>query len=366
MDIYIPLGLLLAFICFVFRRQNSGVVFTLVFVVILLFSAIRFGFGPDYYSYWDIWESVRGMDTEDYLGVGSGIEPLFLKFLSLFPRYTYFIILTSILLVSSYYWLFRRYVNMNDLWIVILFIFFNVNCLISNYVALRSSISAILFILAFHFLENRSIRNTIVYLLLILLASQIHSSSIVLLVFVLLNHKNNSVLFSWYFVIGAGVFAIITVLIGNNLLVSWGSSFLIDNIESFDRYRDYDVGNVSTSVMALLFRVISLVIFVFLVHSAKEENDKQMVLVYKIAVVAASLQLVFGQSLISDRYLLFLNPFYITAIVHSLRKRVDSIRAIMLVLVLGISVYLFWVKMGKDYSVSFLHYQTIFTQQIIP
>ena len=112
--------------------------------------------------------------------------------------------------------------------------------------------------------------------------------------------------------------------------------------------------------------VISLVIFVFLVHSAKEENDKQMVLVYKIAVVAASLQLVFGQSLISDRYLLFLNPFYITAIVHSLRKRVDSIRAIMLVLVLGISVYLFWVKMGKDYSVSFLHYQTIFTQQIIP
>lgn len=369
MNVYIPLGLLLALFCYASKSnvRNRRSVFVLLFLPILIFSAIRFGFGPDYFSYWDIWQSVRGSNVEGYTGVGSSVEPLFLKFLQVFPKYTWFIVFGSVLLMLSYYKLFEKYVPLEYLWFVVLFLFFNSNCLLGNYVAMRTMLCSVLFIVAFYFLSKNDIKGRIIYALIILLASQIHSSAIVLLVLVLLNTKQKSILYQWYVIIPVGVVAVLSVLIGNNIIISSLSSFLVDNVESFDRYQEYEMGNVSSSLMAILFRVFSFVILAYLVFSAKKETEQTYTLIYKIAIVAAIIQLFFGQSIISDRYLMILNPFYIIAITRAfISEKNSSYKTLLTVLVLGISLYLFYVKINKDYSASFLTYQTIFTQTIIP
>lgn len=368
MDVYIPLGLLLALFSFIFGRnpKNQNLVFSVVFLVILVFSVLRFGFGPDYYSYWDIWTSLQGAYDETYAGVGSSIEPLFLRILAFFPRYSYFIAVSSLLFIASYFLLFRKYVS-EYLWIVVLFLFFNSNCLLGNYVAMRTMLCGFLFIIAFYFLTKGDVKSRVIYALIIILASRIHSSSIVLLLLVFLNHNQKSILYNWYFVAVVGLFSIFSVLIGNNIVVSGLSSLLIDNIETFDRYQEYELGNVSSSVMALLFRVVSLAIVLYLVRTAKNNTETEDVIIYKIAIIAALIQLFFGQSLVSDRYLMIINPFYIIAIVKSFKIEKSSLMRVMIsVFVLGISMYLFNVKIGKDYSASFLHYQTIFSQPIIP
>lgn len=369
MNVYIPLGLLLALFCFALRNnvRNRRMIFILLFLPILVFSAIRFGFGPDYFSYWDIWQSVRGADVEGYTGVGSSVEPLFLKFLQLFPKYTWFIVFGSVFLILSYYTLFEKYVPIEYLWLAVLFLFFNCNCLLGNYVAMRTMLCSILFVAAFFFLNKNNLKGRIIYILIILLASQIHTSAIVLLVFVLLNTKQTSVLYQWYFIIPIGVVAVLSVLIGNNIIVSYISSFLVDNVESFDRYQEYEIGNVSSSLMAILFRIFSFVILAYIVISAKKETEQTYTLIYKIAIVAAIIQLFFGQSIISDRYLMILNPFYIIAITRAfISEKQRSYKVALTVLVLGISLYLFNAKINKDYSSSFLIYQTVFSQNIIP
>ena len=369
MDVYIPMGLLLALFCFALRNnvRNRRMIFILLFLPILVFSAIRFGFGPDYFSYWDIWQSVRGTDVEGYTGVGSSVEPLFLKLLQLFPKYTWFIVFGSVFLILSYYTLFEKYVPIKYLWFVVLFLFFNSNCLLGNYVAMRTMLCGILFICAFYFLNKNNLKGRIIYILIILLAGQIHSSAIVLLLFVLLNTKQASILYQWYIIIPIGVVALLSVMIGNNIIVSYISSYLVDNVESFSRYQEYEMGNVSSSLMAILFRLFSFVILAYLVISAKKETEQTYTLIYKIAIVAAIIQLFFGQSIISDRYLMILNPFYLIALTRAfISEKNGSYKSVLMVLVLGISLYLFNAKINKDYSVSFLHYQTIFSQNIIP
>lgn len=368
MDVYIPLGLLLALFSFIFGRnpKNQNLVFSVVFFAILLFFVLRFGFGPDYYSYWDIWTNLQGGYDETYVGVGSSIEPLFLRFLAFFPKYSYFIAVSSLLFVASYFFLFRKYVS-EYLWIVVLFLFFNSNCLLGNSVAMRTMICGFLFIIAFFFLTKGDFKSRVIYALIIVLASRIHSSSIVLLLLVLLNHNQKSILYNWYFVAVVGLFSVLSVLIGNNIVVSGLSSLLIDNIETFDRYQEYELGNVSSSFMALMFRLVSLAIVLFLVKSARNNNKQEDVMIYKIAIIGALIQLIFGQSLVSDRYLMIINPFYIIAVVKSFKIEKSSLVRVMIsIFVLGISVYLFTVKIGKDYSASFLEYQTIFSQPIIP
>ena len=369
MDVYIPLGLFLALYCYVSKNseRNRRAIFLLLFLVILVFSAIRFGFGPDYFSYWDIWQSVRGIDLEGYTGVGSSIEPLFLKFLQRFPKYTWFIVIGSFFLMISYYFLFEKYVPLQYLWLIAFFLFFNTNCLLGNYVAMRTMLCSVLFIAAFYFLNKNSVKGKIVYVLVILLASQIHSSAIVLVLLAFLNIKQTSIFYKWYVIIPIGVVSVISVVAGNNYIISWLSSYLVDNVESFDRYHEYEMGNVSSSVMAILFRLFSFLILAYLVMSAKKETDRTYTLIYKIAIIAAVIQLFFGQSIISDRYLMILNPFYIIAITRAFMSEKNSdYKTLMSMLILGISVYLFYVKIMKDYSISFIHYQTIFTQQIIP
>lgn len=369
MDVYIPLGLFLALISYIARNSTKSqkFVFGFVFLPLLVFSAIRFGFGPDYFSYWDIWSNVRRSDVEGYSGVGSSVEPMFLKFLQLFPKYTWFIVTTSVMLVSSYFFLFKKYVTLQYLWLVVLFLFFNNNCLLGNYVAMRTMICGCLFIVAFHFLVKDDIKSKMLYAIIIFIASRIHSSSIALIVLIFLNTKTDSILYKWYLIVPIGLISAASVFFGNNIVVSWLSSLLMDNIETFERYQDYEIGSVSSSVMAIAFRLFSFTITAYLAYAATKESNKHYIMIYKIAIIAALVQLFLGQSLISDRYLMVLNPFYIIAIVRSfVTLRNVNYKFLVTILVMGISIYLFSVRLSKDYSVTFLHYKTVFSQNIIP
>ena len=334
--------------------------------VICVFSAIRFDFGPDYQSYWNIYEHIKGVSLDGYAGVGAGAEKGFLYFLQLFPNYTSFIVFNSVVWIIANYYFLSRYADYRYYWLLLLFIFFDSNYLLLNLVAMRSAMSAYLFIVAFLFLVNGK---RLVYVLLILLAGQIHTTSLALLALVVLTNKKRSILFSTWCLVAVGALGFFAKLTGYNPVVAGVADFLMGNVSSFESYgesEDVVVGVVNSSFNSILFYLMLCAIGTFLVFSAKKETETKYIYVYKVAIIAAFVLMMFGQGMIGDRFMMFFNPLYYVAIIHSIKQNKSVINVLVISFLLIISVYMFASKMSRPYMFSFWHYETVFDNNYIP
>ena len=367
MNIYIPLALLAALICYFFRANEKKAIRAFVFTMIVacFVLAIRYEFGPDYFNYRDIYYGVHGSVVEGYTGAGASTEMTFLYFLSYFPSYTSFIVFLTVALFLVNTLFIAKYVAPKYFWIAILFMFLEPTFLLLEMVALRSAIGAILFVVAFFFLLKGK---RLIYASLIVLASLIHTSCIVLLVFALFSKNRNSIIFNQWLPFICLAAALVTIVLGDNFIVSGIVEFALDNVEELNRYEDHEavVGGVVQSLFSVLFRVMSFIIFLFLSLSARKETDGQYILIYKIAIAAVMIQLIFGQSLIGDRYLMILDIIYICAIIRSLDVKQIIDPRIVLMLIAMISIYMMYSKLSKPYNESFLVYRSIFDAPLIP
>ena len=365
MNIYIPLGLLLSLFCFFFRNneKKAMIAFLLAMIVSCLFAMIRYEFGSDYYNYRDVYEGIQGADINNYDGRGMSIEKPFLFLLQLFPRFTFFVMALTLFWFATNSLFLKKYLPYQYIWIVVLYFFAKTDYFLDSLVAMRTTLCAALFIVAVYFL----IRNRrLLYVTFIVIASLFHTSAIGLLPLVFLNTKNNSFLFKDIFIFSLGGIAVLSILIGHNFLVESLSGFVMDNVEELQRYSERDVAIVGQSINTLLFRVMSFCILLFLAKSGEKEYDPTMIVFYKIAVVAAIINLIMGQSLINDRYFLILNPIYILCIVSSFKKNSVQINTMITIFIFVIALYIFYNKLSKPYFVYFLDYKTIFDAPYIP
>ena len=155
---------------------------------------------------------------------------------------------------------------------------------------------------------------------------------------------------------------------GVNFLVLGLVDFAMDSVEELNRYEGYldSIGNVGQSIFTLLFRGMSFVILYYLAIAGRNEKDPQYIIIYKLAVLASIIQLILGQSLLGDRYLMYFNIVYITAIARSLSSPQVFDKRIILLLIAAISLYILYNKMGRDYNESLLVFHTIFNAPVIP
>ena len=370
MNVYIPLGIILAFFCFFAREDKKLVnsVFIVSFLAMLVFLTLRYQFGPDYISYLTTFESIQGEDVSLYTGVGASSERGFLYYLSLFPYFTLFIFVNAVFWLFANYNVLHKYVNATEYWIVVLYIFFNNTYLKLSTVAMRSTMVAFIFMFAFMFLMRERKIDRIIYVALILLAGQFHTTGLALIPFVFINSKNTSILFNKIFIGVIALIGFVSFFAGNNVILQYVSEYVMDNIEAFDRYADDDVsiGVVSFSLNTFIFYLMSVFVAFWLAWAGRQETNKEFVYIYKVAIIAAIVQILFRQSMISDRYFMCFNPFYITALVHSLYKGRKQMGIVALMFVAVISLYIFTSKMNKSYARHFETYHTIFEAPQIP
>lgn len=364
MNVLIPLGFIIVVACF-FCRNNKKALNTslfLAFLALSLFLVFRFGFGPDYYNYWDIFESIQGENVDTHTGNGSTVEVGFLKYMQLFPNYTLFVAFNSLLWVITSYWLCRKYANPNMYWFVLLMLMFDPNTLTHHSVAMRQALCCVLFIIAFEFLNRGKI---LVFCAIIIFASNFHTSALLLLLIGLVYYDKKDFLTSKayvYLIVGSGI---LSVLLGENIVLNILQNFLLSNVEELQRYQDYEIGTTS-SITALLFRLMSATILLYVVSATKKDTDRRYVYFNKIAIMAISIQLFFGQALLSDRLLMSLTPFLVVAMSRFPRYMPKVFTFISFFFVIGIAFYLLSIKMEKAYAVSFLEYCTIFDIPYIP
>lgn len=365
MNIYIPLGLFLAILCFAFYKdkKNAPKVFLLSMLIACIFAMIRYNFGPDYFNYHEIFDGVQGEDLNDYVGRGMSVEILFLRLLQMFPLFTYFVVFLTVFWVGVNALFLWKYIPYKYFSLVILYFFLKTDYFLDSLVAMRTTLCAAIFLIAVYFLTKKK---RLIYAALIVFASLFHTSAIALLPLALLTTNKKSFLFDNIVLWGIGIVALAALLIGHNFLIESLSSFVMDNVDELQRYSERDVASIGQSFNTLIFRVMSLSIMFYLAKSGEKEEDPKMIVFYKIAVIAAMLNLVMGQSLINDRYFLILNPIYILCIVNSFKRNPVSINTIITLFVFVIAIYIFYNKFSKPYFVSFLEYKTIFSATYIP
>lgn len=377
MDFYVPFALFFILLCFVNRQnaKSSSKVFVVTMALTFVFAAIRYKFGPDWFNYYDVFQEIQQLGVNVYLDFQDHNEPLFIHYFAIFPKYTLFLALNSLFWFGSYFIFFRRYVDSRYYWFVLLMLFFNIDCILNNLVAMRQAITAYLFIFAFFILvkDYKKVKRKVWFVTILILCMLIHTSCLVLLPLVFVNTKKNSLLFTkqyLYIIIGL---AIVSIFIGRSAIVGSVSELLIGNIEDFQRYKTYlrTFGGDSTMDFFALLKyflliVLKIIPLIFIHKQGAKEVDPTQLIIYKYAIITATIGCIMVSGLLS-RFMMILNPFYIAAIVRACTmSHSKKMNVYVLLCVSFNSVYSFYYYLQADYSVSFLTYQTVFSAPFIP
>lgn len=114
------------------NKQVNKILFIISFFVLFIFSAIRYGFGNDYFSYSKIYDAVQNKwyiaNKRDLLGYYQK-QHLFLLINKLSPSFNFFICFTSFLFVSVVAVFVYKNVADNYRWLSLFIFLINPYCL---------------------------------------------------------------------------------------------------------------------------------------------------------------------------------------------------------------------------------------------
>lgn len=371
MDVYIPLALILAFICKIVDKdyQKAETFFFVAFIAAFFFAALRYEFGPDYFSYRETFFALKDYGVRDYqFYLNDRTEALFLYYLSLYPYYTLFIFVLSLCWFGCYYVFYKKSVDYRYYWFVLLYMFFDVNCILNNLVAMRTAMVGFLFLIAFMYLIKGQ---RIVFALIIVGSSFIHQSGIVLLLLLLLNDSDKSILFKKKFIFIVVIGGVASLVMGRNQLLANMSSAFIDLNSDFERYSTYITRIDSTNsglvamIKAFVLVVLNAVPVCFLIFYAPNETSPVYRLMLKIGIISSFCCMLFGNTLLG-RYFMILNPVYIVGVVRLFRYANKRYTTLAMLSILIVSIYTFVNYLDAEYSISFLKYHTILSAPVIP
>ena len=185
-------------IVFLFNKDEAKLkkyVLPLMFIVMTVFFAIRYDYGNDYWHYFQRWDSGRTMEGDNR---GTG-ETFFYSFMGLFDYYYKYIIAQTLAFCLCMFFLVRKYIK-PSYYFIFFWLFMTVPS--QSYVlmsAQRSAMAACVLWIAFDFFYIQK-KRWIPYLLMVLLASQFHTSALVMIVFplfdLLLSKTNPRIVFT--------------------------------------------------------------------------------------------------------------------------------------------------------------------------
>jgi hypothetical protein len=223
-------------------RKSSKVAQLFPFLILFLFAALRYKFGNDYNGYYQNFYLIK---------LGKTIyHDVFFEYMNkIFPDFFSMIGVISLFYIGVVYWMVRKNVP-SDYICGGLFVFvISPYLFLMNLSALRQCIAMLFFMVAIHFGTKK---NYIVYVVLLLIASQFHSSALVLLpVIFVVNEKP----FNKKYFIGF-VSIVVLMLISDGFVQSIGK--FLDNYEE-GRFSAYIDDELTNSLRATILSGISMV-----------------------------------------------------------------------------------------------------------
>jgi len=190
MQTVIILNIIVVILAYFARYKNTRFLFEVSFIIVFLFTALRFNFGTDYPNYNQIFKvvsqsyNITSIDFDNLL-----LEPAWAILNYIFEPIGFFgfIIVLSAFLCHTYYSLIKKHIDPKYYWLGIFIYVFTSDIMWIQFSAIRQALSVAIFIHSINFLYKKN--NPIIFILLNLLGGLFHSSAFFMLPFVFFSFK---------------------------------------------------------------------------------------------------------------------------------------------------------------------------------
>jgi len=255
-----------------FNHFRWGLKFS--FFLIFLFLALRYNYGNDYTSYLSGFIKINSYNKVDYFDKYYVVEPGWILLNRIFRPFGFFAMIAVLALFNCviYYLLIKKYVPVKYYWIAIFLYVFTPGFMLTHISAMRQSVSIALFLFSLDFLYRRA---PIRYFAIIIVASFIHTSAMILLPVYLLTYAKwriNKV------TIAVIVALFLLIFIFGKVISPVLYQFVRD---FFERYEPYlEVGALNTGFGAVYFSSLLLLTLYY-----EQFQDKETALIFKVAII---------------------------------------------------------------------------------
>lgn len=265
------------------------------FVILFLFCALRYGFGNDYFSYYEGFEAIH--NGEDAFGG----QYLYILLNKIFPNFYLLIAAISLVYVVAIYFLMISNVPKQIIWLSMFILLINPYVFLINLSAIRQCIAMILFIRAIKYAIEKKF---IVYICFIIAATLFHASAIILLpVYFIINEKKVSV--KTAVMITAGVIFLLVVSGILLRVLTW-----IVKLFNNPNYEHYLNQGSTNSLQATL---LSAIFFIYIIINLPSLSGKTLIYA-KLYLLATILNVLAYRLSMLTRITMYFDVFSIVAI----------------------------------------------------
>lgn len=342
-----------------FFNKNKPYGLRLGFLVLTIMSAIRYDYGNDYWAYYDVFESIlySNFTLLDLLDVKMMIsDPGWSVLCYIFKPLGFngFIACISVFVNFCYYKFIRTYVPVNYYAMAAFLYVFDWSIFPVQLSMLRQSIAICVFIIIFKYIIEKKVIKAFI---IILIASTIHKSIIIITPFVLLGYVSEK----WIKQICLmTIISFVVVLFASSYVNSLYSYFIV--LEAFEKYSYAEKYSDSQIGIRTLIHTLPSIYTCFLLYNKKIEIDrtnKFLLLIPCIGIVFIPFNQI---SVIIGRLSFYFNTFTVVAypqIWINSKSLLIKISLAFVILIVMLFEYISFFN-SDIYGDSFYIYHTIF------
>ena len=344
------LTIIVVILAYISRSKKYRFLLKVCFAIITIVLGIRYNFGNDYFSYYELFTDAQKLPFADYdKEIGWYLLCRFCNPIG-FMGFVFVITFIS-------QWLVYRFIVKNVspqyYWFAILIYMLQPNFMVLGCSMMRQFLVMAIFLNCLEFIRQKRI---IISLLIILLASTIHNISLIFIPFVFL--ENIKVVFSkkWFYIILILLFFIIIRF--SETIAIYVAGFMIDSEADFSNY----IYSAQEGKMGIRELVISI-FFVFLMIRNYKKMDNHNKLACILTLVNVFL-LPFTVILVMlRRLMLIFKIFEIGSYPSVIEKDNNVIYRIMFICICLCSTFIDYISFfnSETYTEAFMIYSTIFS-----
>lgn len=288
------------------------------FSILLLFLALRYGYGNDYFGYYAIHTLINSGST------AWGSSNILFRLMNLSTsNYDLFIAIISCIYIIGISFLIEKNMKKNLYWISICVLLINPYLFLIHLSGLRQTLAIVFLIFAVHFGTKRK---PIIYVLFIFIAMGFHSSAVILFpLYFILNDKKfrkKEMFLS---------FIIIVLLLFSPLFDLMANEFF----EYLPQYRHYYEMGIQNSIRST---VISSCFYLFIVLNINKLDGKE--LIYgKLSLIGTMISILAIKVSMISRIGMYFDIFLVLTIPHILDKYTSKSKKYIFLMII-ISLYL--------------------------
>ncbi len=335
------------------------------FLLLTMLGAIHYEYGNDYMAYMDIYESIISHDLiwSDLIEGEIFKEPGWALLNYIFKPlgdngFFVMVAMLNILQNVIYYRIIRKYLPIED-WTFGTFIYlFTTTLYLLNFSMMRQGLTVAIFLAICPLIEQRKMFKA---LLIILLASTIHSSALIFIPFVFVGYIPMSK-YSGIVITGIYILVFALLLISKdfiNTILSTAISFSDTFQDYADTYGDDEV--TATFRLGFLLKTIPVVLsFVFINSADNDETKKRIVLISSFGIlVDITTQIIPLLSRVTIYFMAY-SVIAMPMVYKTIKPHILKITLLTLYVLLNVHVYYIFFK-SPIWIDSYTHFNTIFS-----